>query len=130
MLFRSSVTITATCTVANGTLAFGSQAASALSANIDATGTFTVNCTNNANYAITMDNGVNASGVQRRMNDGGTGYLNYNLYSDAGRTTSWGSVSGTATGANQTISVYGRIPSGQTATAGSYSDTVQFTVTY
>jgi spore coat protein U-like protein len=94
-----------------------------------------VNCTSNAPYAITLDNGANASGAQRRMTNGGTpaSFVSYNLYSDSLRTTAWtgaASVSGTGTGANQTINVYGRVPSGQTVPTGAYTDTVQVTVTY
>ena len=127
-----SVTITASCAVTNGTLSFGSNAASALSAIIDASGSFLVNCTTNAPYSVTLGNGANFSSG-RRMSDGGTNYVNYDIYTSAARTTSWSgatAVTGTGSGADQTINVYGRIPSGQSVPTGSYSDTVGITVTY
>jgi spore coat protein U-like protein len=65
--------------------------------------------------------------------------LNYNLYTNAARTTVWGN--GT-TGANVTrsipaglltsesVSVYGRVPAGQGVPSGLYIDTVTVTVIY
>jgi spore coat protein U-like protein len=58
------------------------------------------------------------------------------LYSDALRTLNWGNtsaswVSGTGTGAAQTLTVYGLIPLQTTpAPATDYADTVTITVTY
>jgi spore coat protein U-like protein len=127
-----SATITATCTVTDGALAFGSQAASALSSNVDAAGSFGVNCTSNAPYSMTLDDGANVTGTQRRMISG-SNYLNYDIYSDSGRTSAWrgtAAVSGTGNGSTQTVNVYGRIPSGQTVPTGAYTDTVQITVSY
>jgi spore coat protein U-like protein len=69
------------------------------------------------------------------MSDGGTSFLTYGLYSDAGRATVWGNsattdVEHTGTGTLTAITVYGRIPSGQNVPAASYSDTVVATVTF
>ena len=124
-----SVSINATCTVGAGTLDFGTQSNVGGAANIDAAGSFTVTCTNTVGYATTLGNGANFSSGRRMTN--GTVFINYSIYSDAGRTTAWSSVAGTGTGSAQTLNVYGRIPTGQTSVStGSYTDTVQITVTY
>lgn len=128
-----SISIAAACTVAGGTLNFGSQGV--LAANVDQTGTFGVTCTNTTAYTVGLDNGANASGVQRRMKGGATNteFVNYGLFSDAGRATAWTSaatVAGTGNGAAQTLTVYGRVPSQTTGSPGAYSDTVTITVTY
>ncbi len=64
-------------------------------------------------------------------------YLTYTLYSNAGRTTTWGDgttygaqVSGTGSGANQSLTVYGRVPASQSPTPGSFTDTVVVTLSY
>ena len=65
---------------------------------------------------------------------GGSATLNYQLYSDAARTTVWGddtygnSVS--TSGTDVDLSVYGRIPGQQNVPAGSYSDVLTITISY
>ncbi len=64
--------------------------------------------------------------------------MTYQLYSDSGRTTVWGSTSGGATlavaaptsKAATTYTVYGRITGGQDVAAGNYGDTVVATVNF
>ena len=65
------------------------------------------------------------------------GTINYGLFKEVGRTTNWGETIGTdtldsaaATGADETVVVYGRIPAGQTAPAGDYTDTIVATIWY
>jgi len=71
----------------------------------------------------------------------GADIMNYNLYTDAARTTIWGNsavapswVSGSGAGLAiaQTLTVYGRVASGQTNLAvGNYQEnTITVTVTY
>jgi spore coat protein U-like protein len=59
-------------------------------------------------------------------------YINYNIYSDSGRSTSWSSLtSQTGTGANQIVTIYGRVPGTQSITnAGNYSDQITVTISY
>ena len=57
------------------------------------------------------------------------------MYSDAGRTTTWGDTAGTGkadtgTGTTSTLTVYGQVAAGQNVPVGSYADTVVATVTY
>jgi len=67
--------------------------------------------------------------------------MNYNLYTDAARTTIWGNsaaaplwVSGTGAGLSipQTLTVYGRVASGQTnlAVCNDQENTIPAPVTY
>jgi len=59
--------------------------------------------------------------------------LGYGLYNDAARTTGFGAAANSVigNGAAQPMSVYGRIPVGQTsARPGAYSDTVTVLVAY
>ena len=110
------------CSFSTTSMAFGSYSGS----NLDATATLTVNCTSGGAYSLAMGAGSNSNGSTRRMTNGSGSYLNYGLYSDSGRTTAWGDgaaygsmVSGTGSGANQTITV-----------TASYSDTVIVTLNY
>lgn len=142
---QSTLTVTASvpavCLITPATLDFGSYdplgANAAPGANLDATGTVTVACTKGSNYWLGLDAGANASGGARRMIANGADYLGYQLYQDAGRTTAWGNTSGTAPAAVTAIStgvitlnVYGRVPGGQPAASGAYSDTVRSTINF
>ena len=132
-------TATATCTVAAGTLDFGSYTGAS---DVDGSATITVNCgsvePSNLVY-VTFGLGSHADSTQRRMADDGTGtqFLNYNLYSDSGRTTALGdtdqlsvtlSLNTGEYGGEATV--YGRVPSGQNVKAGTYTDTVVVTLNY
>lgn len=105
---------------------------------LDANGSFDVKCTKGGVGTLSIDDGANdASAVNttRAMSDGGSNYLDYDLYTATGRTVVWdatNTVGYTAANANNfTETVYGRIPAGQIdAVAGSYSDTVVVTVSY
>jgi len=128
--FTVSATVVAACSVSATSLAFGSYTGAG---NVDQTSTISVTCSNGTDYSVALNDGANASGSTRQMTAGGSNYLTYQMYSDAARTTVWNAaapVTGTGNGAAQSLTVYGRIPSGQSVAAGSYSDTVQVTVTY
>ena len=61
-------------------------------------------------------------------------YVSYGLYQNAGRSTEWGSttgtdtVDGTATG-DDDMTVYGEVPA-QDVVSGDYSDTVTVTIVF
>jgi spore coat protein U-like protein len=123
-----------TCSVAAGALAFGAYSSTTAA---DGTASISVNCTNTAPYQVGLAGGQNLSGTTRRVARSGGGFLNYFLHSNSTRTTSWGDgtalgakVNGTGTGASQTLTVFGRIPAGQTPIPGSYSDSVVVEVDY
>ncbi len=129
--FDVSIQVNATCAISASNMTFSSITTGTTS-NTDATSTLTVNCSNGTPYTISMDNGTNYS-VGRRMASGAS-FINYYLYSDSSRSAQWNTTStksGTGNGADQSITVYGRVPSGQVITnTGSYGDTVVATITY
>jgi len=125
--------VAAICTVSAGTLGFGTYSGAVL----NATAGITVNCSNGAGYQVGLDDGANPSGTARRMAGPGTARLSYQLFRDSARTLAWGDgsalgarVGGTGSGSNQSLTVYGRIPAGQSVAAGSYTDSVVVTVEY
>jgi spore coat protein U-like protein len=128
-----SATVQASCSISANALSFGTYT----SAQLDASTTLSVNCTNTTSYNIGLDvgGGSGATVASRKMANGSQ-LLNYTVYSDTNRATVWGStvgsnvVYGTGSGAAQTINVYGRIPAGQLPTPGSYTDTLTATITY
>jgi spore coat protein U-like protein len=88
--------------------------------------------------AIELSLGDGAGFSSRRLVQG-THSLEYDLYVDAARTTVWGNgTSGTsryqqivpAEGSPTSVPVYGRIPAGQNAAVGVYSDTVIATIVF
>jgi len=118
-----------TFTTTSYNLAFGDYNPSS---NLDNDVSLKVTCTADASYTIVLSNGGNYLGGTRRMSHS-TYYLNYGLYTNALRTTSWPDIGNaeTGTGSEQSIPIYGRVPSAQGAGAGSgYSDSVAITITY
>src|SRR4051812_15554934 len=118
-----------------GTLAFGNYTMS----QVDASTTLSVTCTNTTPYTIALDAGTfsGATTSTRKMTGSVSGSsLAYQLYSNSGHTTAWGSntgtdtVAGTGSGSAQTPTIYGRIAAGQAPDPGSYTDTVVATLTY
>jgi len=104
---------------------------------LDSMGTVTVECTRGTAPTVELDLGSNADGTTRRMSEG-TEFLVYELYSDPGRTTIWGTGSqgvklpaspGIGGGATPET-IYGRIDAGQNAAPGDYNDTVNVTVIF
>ena len=139
------LTVTATvqdsCIITGGTLAFGVYD-TVSGAAVDASMAQSVECTQGAMTTITLgegdhaDAGSAAAAPLRRLNDGGTSYLSYSLFSDVGRTTVWGDTADTgkdytatsSAASNQTV--YGRLAANQNAVPGSYADTVIVTITF
>lgn len=137
-----SASVSASCTIAASALSFGAydpigaNAASPLDAQAD----LTVQCTNGAAASVVLDLGQNTNGgsaddPKRQMSDGGSNFMSYDLFSDAGHTTIWGNstnsdVAYTGTGASEALTMFGRIPAGQNLPAGSYADTVLATINF
>lgn len=97
-------------------------------ANTSGQGDFTFRCTRGTAYGtyIVRNN---------QMTDGGTEILNYELYTDAGRTAgnefpdaTVGTPDSAADNSPITINVYGTIPPLQDVPVASFSETVTFTV--
>jgi len=139
----ASLTVTATvsknCTISTAPVNFGAYdpVAGNATAPLDGIGTITVTCTKGASAHVSLNEGSNSQGGTRRMRQSGTAYLSYQIYKDTGRTDVWGDDFGNnldigaAPNRNpRTFTAYGRVPAGQDATVGNYSDTVVATVNF
>ena len=136
-----SSTVSNNCTISTAALSFGTYNPGT---GTSVTGTVTTNCTVDAIAFITLSQGsYPATGSSnevpsRRLKNGGSdNYLNYNLYKDNGKTMIWANSASNGNalaifgyGTDESISVYGVIPAGQSVPSGSYTDTVTATVTY
>jgi spore coat protein U-like protein len=140
--FNVTASVTNNCTITSTTLAFGAY--DPISANatvaLDAAGSVDVACTKGAAPTIGLNvgnNSANASGTTRAMSDGSGGYLSYEIYQNSGRTAVWGNSGAdllttvpAPSKAARSFPTYGRIPAGQDAASGSYTDTVTATVNF
>lgn len=101
---------------------------------------FTLNCSKgildpaNTNYTVTVNNGLNATGVLNRASLSGN-FISYDTYSNSGCTTAFSSTSpitGSVTSnSSVTVNYWGCITSlGQYVPAGTYTDMVTISVSY
>jgi spore coat protein U-like protein len=128
------------CTIAAATLAFGAYdpIVANAAANLDGSVTYNIACTRGGagTVWIGMNLGANPTGSTRRMLAGPTEYLNYELFSDATRTTVWANTQATGlvvvpNGRTPVpVTVYGRVPAAQDAAVGSYTDSVTMTINF
>ncbi len=118
-----------------GALAFGVYDPLSAS-NADSSSTLSYRCPQGQPLRISLDAGLAGSFAAREMTMGSE-RLRYNLYLDAARTIVWGDGTGgsqvgpgvVSHGASGTTTAYvfGRIPAGQDAAAGTYGDTIRVT---
>lgn len=105
------------------------------------TASVSTTCTIGASPVITLDQGAHANtgstaAVPLRRLSNGTNFLNYGLFSDSGRTVTWGGTPATAptavtaTGLATPITIYASIPAAQSQPAATYTDSVIATVTF
>jgi len=138
--FTVTATVANSCIVSASTLAFPTYLPTATAATTGST-TLDVTCTLGAPYTVALSNGsgtgadptAGASG--RKMTGPSSALLAYNLYQDSGYSQAWGStglylLSGTGTGLQAALTVYGRVPASQVVAAGSYTDTINVTVSF
>jgi len=145
-----SALIPASCTVGTSTLAFGlyDPLGANLSADLMVNGTVNVTCSSGAPVTVALGAGAHYDSTNhiRRMSDGSSHTINYEMYSDVVDGTPWGDGTSatnnnvtkaiTGTGASQNVTVFGEIPAGQTVPAASttgislYTDTVVITVNF
>lgn len=144
--FNVTATVNGSCNIISTTdIAFGvyDPADAHFASPLDASGSVTIRCVRGTVVDVALDQGLYATGgstcaaPQRRMSDGGTERLGYDIYQDAARTTVWGcdaandqTYTSGSPSAPTTLTTYGRIPAGQDVAAGSYSDTVVVTATF
>lgn len=126
------------CAVAAGPMAFGNYNPISGSA-MDAVGLITATCSNGTSYSISLNEGIGtgASLATRKLTSLTGGTLDYGIYLDAGRTSTWGDgtggtakKTGTGNGLPQFINAYGRVSGGQTSSVGVYADTITVTLSY
>ncbi|NMI16141.1 SCPU domain-containing protein [Xanthomonas hortorum pv. vitians] len=147
--FNVKIAVTKACTITAASATdvdFGSVLSTS-TANADANGSVTAQCTALTPYNIALSAGSNAGTANdvttRRMKNTDAlvttnNFIAYQLYQDLGRSTVWGSTSGTntlsrtATGINQVYPVYGRVtnPSANNPATGAYQDTITATIVY
>lgn len=125
----------ADCTITATSVVFGSYNVFNATPR-DSTGTVSVRCIPTASVTVTLSRGSSSTYTTRTLRSG-TFVLNYNLYQNAARTTIFGDgtggtgrFSGSVGLTTRNITVYGRIPAGQDARVGSYTDTIIATITF
>lgn len=105
---------------------------------LDATGGVNITCDAGLYYTIRIDAGANSGGSftpRKARLAGGTGTASYNLFRDSARSEAWGDGTNNtfvrtsvSTGAEEKLTIYGRLPEGQKVATGVYSDTLTITV--
>jgi spore coat protein U-like protein len=124
----STVSVAAICSISSVTnLDFGTYDTTSGVNDDDGNGDVSFSCTKGTAYDVYITGA-------RTMTDG-TDTLNFEMYTDAGRTGAWASASPgtTGTAADNTAiteNVYGRIASGQDVQVGTYNGSVTMTVEY
>ena len=131
-VLQVTATVQTSCSLSGGNLDFGTYT-SGQPGNLDATGTINfVNCSGNLSFALDGGGGGN---VNARYMQQGANRLFYQIYRNSVRNAVWGTGSeshnvvllGAQSGS---VPVYGRIPAGQTVPDGTYTDTVNITLTF
>lgn len=130
-------TVADACSVADTALTFGAVNPTN-GIVVPVTANVSVTCTLGTSFSVGLGDGQNLNSGSRRLRRGATSdYLRYELYKDLTMLARFGDsgagdrAAGLGLGIAATpITVYGAIPAGQTATSGSYADTVQITLYY
>jgi spore coat protein U-like protein len=131
-------TVVATCSVSASALNFGGSIPTPVNGDITAQGAINATCSTAVPFdiALNVGQGQGATMASRKMSSG-TNTVNYQIHSDATRSTIWGDGSPnapvnrlTGTGLPMSIPVFGRIPMGQSPAIGIYSDTILVTLTF
>ena len=128
-----SATISNTCILDSGSISFGTYL-SGQPDPLDANGSIGYQCSPGLDVDFELDGGANNSVATRLMGATNTPPLQYQLFSDSGFSSVWGTQTGsqavnvdpTLAGA-QTLPIFARIGGGQSPnTTDSYNDTVVF----
>jgi spore coat protein U-like protein len=139
--FNVTITLVSSCAISASNLSFGTGVGLLTSA-VSGSTTLSVTCSNTTPYNVGLDGGnVSGSTVTSRLMagtaTGNTGTtLGFQLYTTSGYSTVWGNtvgtstVSGTGTGAAQTLTVYGQVPAQTTPKPDTYQTTITATVSY
>lgn len=128
------VTVEESCSISGSTIDFGTYSAGQQAA-LDAQGTITYSNCAAGTLTLALDGGTAGNVANRAMANGSGGSLNYQLYRNSSRNQVWGSGSDAQQVVllvpdSGNVPVYGRIPGSQNVPAGSYTDTVNVTLTF
>jgi spore coat protein U-like protein len=118
-------------------VAFGTYNVFSPNANYNGVGRLTIACSGggSSSFVVALTTGQGNTHATRVMKSGAN-TLNYDLFTDAARTITWGDgTGGTSTiriarNSTSTLSIYGGIPAGQDVAAGVYTDSIIATVTF
>jgi spore coat protein U-like protein len=133
-----TIEIVMQCTVSATDLDFGAYSTDSVSPKLGQS-SITLLCSAGTVADVALDSGTGPGrNTNRRQmsQEAGPNRLDYELHQDAGRTIHWGDNSGRdtlelpMTGVPQTVPVYGRIPAGQRARDGTYSDVITVQVQF
>jgi len=129
-----TVTVSDVCAVDGGTLDFGTYSGGQ-SAALDAAGAIAYVGCSAGTLTFALDGGGSGNVDGRNLTNGSGNSLIYQLYRNSGRTQVWGEGSRALSlqllvSGSGSIPVYGRIPGGQQAASGNYSDSVNVTLTF
>ena len=127
------------CTISTTSMAFGTYDVFSPS-DVTSTATITYRCTGGAkDVFITLGKGQSVTFSPRTMT-AGTNVLSYNLYQNAAFSVIWGDGTGgsqayvtsgkTPNNTDFFVTIYGKVPALQDASAGSYTDTVVATIDF
>ncbi len=130
----------ADCTMSVTSVAFGTYSPTAATA-LDGTGGVRLDCRHNVTPIVAIATGNSGTYTVRRMTSG-TSQLQYNLFTNAGRTIVWGNSTGGSVTLTPPITqsvglrrireapIYGRVSPGQNVRAGTYTDAMFVTVSF
>lgn len=100
-----------------------------LNNNLYRSGTIQLACPTGTNMKVSLDNGINPLGSQRRMKNFLGNYIQYSLYQDPSHSNAW-QANTLYSITHQTITVHAMVPSQSIRSIGKYSDTITVTLTY
>ncbi|MDN4058445.1 spore coat U domain-containing protein [Massilia sp. YIM B02769] len=131
--FRVRATVINNCVINASNLAFG--ASTVLTGTVRANAALSVQCTANNAYRISLNGGLNGTVAARRMRNPSTGEMVLYAISGTPDGPVWGDgslgtsmVTGTGTGAVQSVPIFGSVPKQTTPSPGDYKDTVTATI--
>jgi len=131
-----SANVKKSCSISTAGITFTDYDPLAATSNT-ANGSVTIACTKGSVTPIGLDLGANNSGTDRRMLNGTSNYLTYELHKTSASGPNWGNADpdwftpAAAPDKNpRTFTVYGVIPAGQDVPEGTYTDTVVATVNF
>ncbi len=138
-VIQVSASVRRNCLITTQPLAYGAYDPVGTNATspLDATAAIQLTCTKGTTAQIGLDPGANGQGTIRRLTNGATGFMTYELYQDSGHSVVWTNTgsgivdAGAAPDKNpRPFTVYGRIAGGQDVIVGNYTDSVVATVNF